>query len=234
MEIAEYNEIIRRMDEQINSIIHHQRVLADIYSELNRNRDNPFEQDYIYRDQYGGLPSDPVQHNIGGVKITTRVLHQTGHGLSDIMGADLLYEIQDVKYVLIQYKRLPVGSTSFTVDAVQLNKILNNCPSICIYRRNIPKAVPTIMNGYCGCFYRVITKNESKFLPACEVGFLSSASNSVPVTKIFSGLSKDTFEELFASCRLGALTRVRKPDKYIGECLSQWHLILHVLQNGQW
>lgn len=234
MEISEYNDTMRQMAEQVNSIVHNQRVLADVNSELDRNQNNPFEQDYIYQDQYGSIPSNPIERTIGGVQITTRILHQTGQQLSDVVGADLLYEIKDTKYILVQYKRVPVDSPSFTVDPIQLKKVIGNCPSICLYRRNKPTSVPTVMNGYCGCFYRIISTDESKFLPACEIDWLSSASNSIKTTLISSGLSTDTFEELFAFCRIGALTRVKRSNAYIDEYLGLNHIIYYALQNGQW
>jgi len=55
-----YKEIMFLMQHQINSIIHHQIVLAEIKSDLESNIDSPFEQDYIYQIHYGSLPSEPI------------------------------------------------------------------------------------------------------------------------------------------------------------------------------
>jgi len=47
-------------------------------------------------------------------------------------------------------------------------------------------------------------------------------------------LSQNIFDELFASCRVGALINVEKSGDYIEKSLSLDHMILHVLQEGRW
>jgi hypothetical protein len=64
----------------IAAIIHWQQVLAGINEKLNHSFQNPFENDLIMEEHYGGRPAEPRIHEINGVKITTRILHRLALG----------------------------------------------------------------------------------------------------------------------------------------------------------
>ena len=128
MEIDEFNEIMKQMAEQANAIIFHQQLISEIHNDLEKNKLYPHEQDYIYADKYeGSIPSEPKECIINDVKVIKSILHQAGKGLSDIKGADFLYEIEDEKYTLVQYKKAVKGSTFINVDRTQLDRFLDNC-----------------------------------------------------------------------------------------------------------
>ena len=121
MESRELTDISNVIFHDVGSIIHSQQVLAGVHAELDKNQFRPFEQDYIYQEHYGTMPSQPRKMEINGVIITSRVLHQTGIGLQDVNGADLLYEIEGEKFGLIQYKRS--NTRGVKGDAEQLQKL---------------------------------------------------------------------------------------------------------------
>jgi hypothetical protein len=139
MESEDLSFISNAILNDITVIVHNQQVLAGIHDKCEFNRLHPFEQDYIYRDHYGSMPSEPRKFKVGDVEITSRILHQTGIGLRDVTGADLLYEIENEKFGLIQYKRSQ--GHSIKADSEQLSILLSNCPEKCMYnkRRPFPK-----------------------------------------------------------------------------------------------
>jgi hypothetical protein len=239
METGEFYEILILMLDDAAAIVHNQQILAGIHSQLDRNLLNPLEQDYIYRDHFGQFPAEPksIVHN--GVTIRTRILHQTGTRLSDIRGADLLYEVKDEKFGLIQYKRAARGIVHN--DAEQLEALLGSCPEVCRNRQNRPLPlgwVPTKVFSFCGCWYQIIDEGQEWYLPACEAEAIFQGRNSKRAELFKSGLTKNTFLELFASCRIGALLRRRahydNMDTYTRQLLEDMHAILEVRQLGRW
>lgn len=240
MESRELTDISNMIFHDVGAIIHSQQVLAGIHAELDKNQFRPFEQDYIYQEHYGALPSRPRKIEINGVTITSRVLHQTGIGLQDVNGADLLYEIEGEKFGLIQYKR--TNANSLKGDAGQLQKLLSSCPEQCIHfkRRPIPKDwLPLKTNSFCGAWYSVIHENgEQKFVHACEAEAIFKNKISAQGKDFNFGLSKSTFLELFSSCRVGALIRIpsekRVENGYLENLLANHHLIFEIVQKGKW
>ena len=232
MEIREYYEMIRKMLEDAESIIHHQMVIAGIHEELKQRRMLPFETDEIYRDHFGTPPFEPIEHTVAGVTFTTTILHREGTQLRDIKGADLLYEIKDEKYILVQYKKAN-SSGRVRANSAQLDTLLNNCPAICYYKKRPRDYIPIRMNGYCGCFYRIENNNEKRYVHACEAKTLFGTRNSATFREFSSGISKETFVELFAKCRLGAMTQVKKSYHYVNLLKQQNHFIMHIVQSGK-
>jgi hypothetical protein len=108
MESVEFKAALQLALDDATAIIHNQHIIAGIHADLDHNLLNPFEQDFIYQEHFGQFPSEPRIIVSNGVVIITRILHQTGTRLSDIRGVDLLYEIENEKFGLIQYKtRVP-------------------------------------------------------------------------------------------------------------------------------
>jgi hypothetical protein len=60
MENREYTEFRDIANFEIAAILKGQEILAAVKEELQRNRQSPFEQDFIYREHYGQIPSDPL------------------------------------------------------------------------------------------------------------------------------------------------------------------------------
>lgn len=239
METEEFAATFEVMLDDTAAIIHNQKVLADIHDELDKNQLRPFEQDYIYKEHFGSMPSDPIAIEHNGVTITTRVLHQTGIQMRDITGADLLYEIEGEKFGLIQYKR--ENRHVIKGDYGQLNTLLNNCPDVCKNKKSRPipqNWLPLKLNSYCGSWYATISKGEKRFLHACEAESIFWNSSTANISTFDSGLSKDTFLELFSNCRIGALVRKPKDENirqlYLGSLVENQHLVFEVVQKGKW
>jgi hypothetical protein len=169
MNLYEFNETYELILRDAAAIAHNQQALAGIHTQLERNMFSPFEQDFIYEDHFGQLPSEPRIFNYRGVTITSRINHQTGFRLSDIAGADLLYEIVDEKFALIQYKKANNGSVKN--DVAQLEVLLGNCPEVCPNQKKRPlpiEWVPLKLNSFCGIWYCVHDGAERRYVHACE------------------------------------------------------------------
>lgn len=234
MDREELNETLDLMADEASAIIQAQRVLAGIHEELRKNAISPFEQDFIYEEYFGQRPSEPQQIEINGVIITTIVLHQTGIGLRDIKGADLLYEIEDEKYALILFKRANPKTGFVQNDSNQLDAFLNNCPDVCMYKRKTSKWWPVRLNGYCGCWYRVDYAGKTYYVHGCEAKNTYGARGSTNISEFSTGISRKTFLELFALCRIGALTRISPPDNCVSILLEHQHIVFKVSQRGRW
>jgi hypothetical protein len=188
----------------------------------------------IYKDQFGQYPGEPIEHVIDGIRITIRILHQTGKGLRDIRGADLLYEIEDEKYALIQYKSPRKSDGRVAVDKEQLKELIGTCPGVCFYKKKRPTQTPVRMNGYCGCWYTVRSATSSSYMHACEAQHIFGERGTAGEREFQTGLRKDEFERLFAICRIGALTSVKGSKFYINKALDQGDMVFHVVQHGCW
>ena len=238
MEAREFTETLDLMLGDAAAIIHNQEVLAGIHSELDRNLLNPFEQDFIYKERFGQFPAEPRRITHNGVVITARILHQTGKRLSDVRGADLLYEIENEKFGLIQYKR--ATSDRVENDQEQLRILLGNCPDICSNKRRRPiriTGLPSKIFGFCGCWYGVIGEWGSKYVPACEAEtILQQRARTAKFLEV--GISRSAFLDLFASCRIGAFLRypvdVRLKDSFVEQVLENGHVVLEIRQHGRW
>jgi len=240
MNFSEFTETYNLILNDAAAIAHNQQVLAGIHTQLNYNSFNPFEQDIIYEDHFGQIPSEPREFTHRGVTITSRILHQTGVGLRDIVGADLLYEITSEKFGLIQYKRANNGSVKN--DVSQLEVLLNNCPDVCSNKKKRPIPldwIPLRLNSFCGSWYCVFDGTERRYVHACEAEAVFNGRGSTRSHYFKTGLTKESFMELFSSCRIGALLRrypdpIIRPDAYTSWLLEQRHVILEVQQQGRW
>jgi hypothetical protein len=228
----------KEIEEDAKTILHNQRVIGAINDTLGHNRIFPFEQDTIYADHYGQKPSEPHTFEVNGIKITSRVLHQTGLRLSDVAGADLLYEIIGEKFILIQYKRMN-ETGHVNEDLRQLDTLLTNCPEACYQSRNRPipmSHLPIKLNAFCGCWYSVVIGEDQKYIHACEVEAIFKSKNTESQSFFKSGISRPSFLELFASCRTGALLRYPSQEsllrRMVGQFLESRHVIFHLIQDG--
>jgi hypothetical protein len=230
MERDELSKLVELIQNDAQAILEHQAVLAGVKEQIAQNRRSPFEQDSIYADHYGDLPSQPQERTIDGIRITTQILHQTGIGLRDIAGADLLYEIEGEKYALIQYKR-PNRQNLVQNDQAQLDALLSKCPSVCSYKGRANLLQPPRLNGYCGCWYNCLTNDGSRYVHACEAKAIFTGKASVSERKFASGMTKEEFDRLFAVCRIGALVRIQSSAHYVQRQLSSNHLVFYLFQH---
>lgn len=232
MERDELSQLVELIQDDAYAILEHQAVLADVKKQITQNKQSPFEQDSIYADHYGDAPSQPKEKTIHGIRITTQILHQTGIGLRDIAGADLLYEIEGEKYALIQYKR-PNRQNLVQNDQAQLDALLSRCPSVCSYKKHAHLLQPLRLNGYCGCWYNCLTSDGARYVHACEAKVIFTGKASVSERKFASGMTKEEFDRLFAVCRIGALVRIKSSAHYIEQQLSLNHLVFYLAQHNR-
>lgn len=223
MQVEEIKQIVSEINNFVYSVIRAQQILAHIKQEVNTNLKQPFEQDYIYSDHFGRKPSEPQIHKINGVTIETRILHQTGVGLRDITGADLLYEISGVKFLIVQYKR-PDNREAVLLDLPQLKNLIENCVLDC------EGEPPERLIGWCGSWYNVIDESNSRYLPACEARIIFGSHKSKRKFSFDLGLSKDTFIELFASCRIGSPINYDEMLRFILLSLENSRIVFSVHQ----
>lgn len=233
MEQDDLFKLLSDMHETAEAIVHNQLILNEVHKELQNNIENPFEQDSIYEEHFGQKPSEPKAKMVEGVQIITRVLHQTGKRLSDIKGADLLYEIEGEKFILVQFKKSYEGKVKG--DKEQLERLLKNCPPMCPYKIRTPERIPFKIIGLCGIYYRAHSNSgDVKYLHACEAKSIFGKSDSVSFSEFSSGMSKETFIDLFAICRIGAITGKNEPERIAQKLINEDHVIYSVLQRGKW
>jgi hypothetical protein len=231
-EIVSVTDLI---NSQVSQIVKGQILLSDLKQALNDRDFFPFEESQIYQDHYGTKPSVPLTKTIGGVEFTTRILHRQGIRQSDIKGADLLYEIEGVKYILIQYKRAsPDGQVS--LDRPQLNTIIATCPVECKYHYTFNSRLLRVkssrINGWCGSWYCVYHGSEARLVQACQAKSMFGPSGTVPFSRFKGELSKETFDELFASCKIGARTSFADIAAYAIGSSNADRLLFSVVQRG--
>jgi len=226
MQVDEIELIVNDVNDLTERIIRAQQTLNNIKKEIDKTSLRPFEQDYIYSDHFGSKPSETKTHEINGVTFITRILHQTGTHLSDISGADLLYEIEGEKYLIVQYKR-PDKKDRIVGDIPQLKNLISSCPIRC------NGAPPKRINGFCGSWYNIQDESKSQYIHACEAFQTFGIDESKDRAYFKKGLTKSTFTELFASCRIGAPTSVQAIQFYITYSIIFNRMIFHVNQLGQ-
>jgi hypothetical protein len=206
---------------QITSILRSRARLRGIEEQIGENVNEPFEQDLIYGRHYGTRPGEPRRRVIHGVEITTRVLHQTGIRLSDIDGADLIYEIPGEKYVLIQYKKTDKRGR-VTRDQAQLDRLIGDCGHCHSPWR--------LVRSWCGSWYCVINRSEEALLPACRAADAFGTQKSADWAQFSLGISHPSFDELFAKCYLGARVGFKPVATMIDEAMLAQRLVFMVTE----
>jgi hypothetical protein len=228
MEVDELRATVNLANKTVRGILQGQAVLEEVKEEIRRREINPFEENYIYEDHYGASPYEPREIEVyDGITITSQVLHRQGSNQSDIKGADLMYEIEGVKYVLIQYKRIKGGDV--VVDRSQLNTLRSNCPSDCQYPYFKQK---TRIDGMCGSWYCARRKDEGLYVHACEADLFSRQQATVAVEKFKErGLGQQSFQELFGKCRIGAPVSPQSMIASLYHSLYNDRVFFYVRQN---
>jgi hypothetical protein len=108
MDDLEWRTLVSDINSDIAGIVHVQharRILEDVNQELAQRADEPIEEDFIHADVWNIDPAKPNIVVMDGVTVRTRTLHRRGLKQADVKGADLLYEIEGLKFVLVQYKK---------------------------------------------------------------------------------------------------------------------------------
>ena len=222
--------ILNIIQDDIVDLVHNQKIYNDTKNKLNINLKKPFEQDEIYNDIYGRYPAEGVEKEIYGAKVRIRIAHQTGKNQSDINSADVVYEIEDLKYIIVQYKK--GNQKNISIDIDQLNKLLMSCPDRCTFKKNeMRQFSEPRLNGLCGIYYKLMSPAGISYLHACAVKSLLGG-------KVFkdngnNGISKNTFEELFAKCKIGAPVTMSEVLRRQSTILEHDDLVVHVTQENK-
>jgi hypothetical protein len=207
-----------------------QSVLDEVNEELAERAKNPIEQDFITEDAWGKDPAERRVVSIDGIEVQIRSLHQRGLGLTDVKGADLLYEIEGVKFALIQYKR-PDLRGRVKRETRQLKELIGACPNPC------PPYDPHLRKN-CGSWFAVRSTAESAYLPACQAKKLFRGENYPKKERFTSvdGYSHDGFRTAFAKCQIGAhipTVGFKIPQFIIEQAwINQNRILLYALQLG--
>jgi hypothetical protein len=189
----EWTDVQAVVFSDIDGIVHAQRTLHDVKEQLAARAQHRSEEDRIFRDAFGLEPGEAREVSVDGVDIEVTLLHRKGASHSDIMGADLLYEIAGQKFILIQYKRAS-NSGRVVHDDAQLTDLIAACPNPC----------PPWSEGLvatCGAWYSV---SEDSYMPACMAKQIFGAKKSKTAKSFGRGLPQDVFDTLFARCWSGA------------------------------
>ncbi len=84
----------------------------------------------------------------------------------------------------------------------------------------------------------MIDQGIKKYMPACEAESIFQEEKSKKISSFNKGLSRETFLDLFSSCRIGALLRnpedMSRKNGYTEKTLDEDHVILEVRQMGTW
>lgn len=224
MEPESWLHVVENANEEVRTIIRAQRRLARIKRELEARDESPLEEDYIDADLAGDAIGSPRVRVIDGVQIVVRKLHRRGIGARDIVGADLMYEIEGQKYVTIQYK-VPTASGQVLADSAQMSTLISTCPEwTCSPRGRWPR---------CGSWHAVLGKTSSFYHPACEANSYFAGAGSRSVDTFAGGLSKEMFDELFALCWIGAPIAPVDYAAYSFAALDSNRVLFTVRQRGR-
>ena len=221
MNSDEYAATVDIINEHVTAILRGRALLRSVREALAENANRPFEQDHVFARHYGRAPSEAQQHLVHGVAITSRILHQTGTNLSDIAGADLLYEVEDSKYVLIQYKRANAGRV--TNDPEQMTELIGGCPSRC--NSHLLSAF------WCGAWVALVVSDADQvILPSCAARDVFAGRKSATVSSFKRAMTHSTFDELFAKCYAGARTAFPSIEEIAGRAFGQRRIVFVVTE----
>ena len=196
MEVSEWRELVNEINSDIATISRAVQTQGEIHEEIAARSERPSEEFFIDDDAFGIKPSQPREFYSYGAKVKVWKVHRAGIWAGDIKGADLYYEIDDNKFVLIQYKT-PDKRERVHLDREQLDELVDACPVNC----------PPSNRFGCGSWYLIRTKDDREYFPACEARNLFGKHNSRFRKFFINGLTDGQFKHDFGICRIGARTK---------------------------
>lgn len=224
MELDEWRDSVSYINCEISSLIRAQQVHCRIRRELEARDPASLEEDFIDAHLSGDVIGAPKRFEVEGVFIIVRKLHRGGLHASDVAGADLLYEIEDQKFAIIQYKKAN-GNGRISLESDQLETLIDNCPTGSCNGKGIwPR---------CGSWYAVRSGETSLYLQACEARNAFGGAALRGTSAFASGLSKEALDELFALCLFGAPISPIGMGAAIMSGLNADHVLFTVSQRGR-
>jgi len=221
---TEWRGTLTTINDDIRHIIRNQRVLRDVTRQLDARDQRPLEEDFIDADLHDVRPGSATIREVDGVQIVIRKLHRRGASSGDIRGADLLYEIENEKYVLIQYKT-PDSRGRVAKDEEQMAILKDSCSSPC---QPTSSVLP-----FCGSWYAVRSLAGTVYHPVCLAEQIFGPAGSRYATAFSRGLSRETFDELFARCWIGARTRPLDISYLVWSLFNADHFLVTAFQRGR-
>ena len=189
-----------------------------VHQAIRHRLENPTEEQFIDSDVFGASREAKI-YDVKGRQIQITKLHRIGLSCSDVMGADLFYEIPNVKFALIQYKS-PSKQLRVKLDEKQLNELKAACPMRC----------PPSSRHTCGSWYAVRSVVESTYHPACEAENIFADAQSRLFSKFINGLTKEQFHKDFQECRIGARTAPVSVQSFKQSSIENDHVFVHAKQ----
>lgn len=172
------------------------------------------EEQLIDLDAFGLLGTRTL--TVDGRQIVVEKIHRAGLSCTDVMGADLFYEIPQVKFALIQYKS-PNAQGRVSLDEAQVQTLQGACPATC----------PPSTRFSCGAWYAVRSTTRNAYYPACEARAIFEPYKSRKLDAFINGLPMEGFQQDFARCRIGARTSPVSVDEYRDLSVSQDRVFFH-------
>ena len=219
MSPTEADALVRSVNEDIDRLARAAQTQREVQNAIRFRADNPFEEQLIDEDSYGLPRGQPTVKRVGGVELRIWKIHRTGLDATDIKGADLYYEMNGVKFVLVQYKS-PSPSGRVKKDGPQLTELMDACPNQCY---------PTHRFS-CGAWFALRDGAGSSYHPACEASRVFGKYASRKKEAFINGLTKSQFEADFGSCKIGGRTAPVQVMQYQRASVNADHIFFRVQQ----
>lgn len=216
----QWKRLVGGVNADIAGMARAQRTRDDLRGEIRRSVAQPTEEQFIDEDCFEQPRGTPKIHFVEGVQIKVWKLHRAGLHSSDVKGADLFYEIEDKKYVVVQYKT-PNRQDRVFRDAAQMEELLDVCPVDCLPSNRFR----------CGAWFALLSGNLDMHFPACEAQAVFGTKRSRQSGAFINGLSKTQFRADFGLCRVGARTQPVDVEAYQARSVQEDRLFVRVEQN---
>lgn len=219
MSPSEAESLIQAVHDDIERMAHAAQTQQQVHEAIRFRSENPLEEQLIDEDSYDIPMGEPRVLRVGNVELRIWKIHRAGLRSTDIKGADLYYEIDGIKFVLVQYKS-PSASGRVKRDSSQLTELVEACPNPC----------PPTERFSCGSWFALRDATGSSYFSACEVTNIFGKYSSRKKEAFINGLTKDQFLSDFASCRIGGRSAPTQAKRFQQASVNADHIFFWVQQ----
>ena len=219
MSPAEAESLVRGVNEDIERIARAAQTQREVRDAVRFRAQNPLEEQMIDEDSYGIPRGQPRIIRMGRDELKIWKIHRTGLNSTDIKGADLYYELDGAKFVLVQYKS-PSTSGRVKKDSTQLTELVAACPNPCL---------PTERFS-CGSWFVLRNRAGGSYHPACEAANVFGAYGSRKKEAFINGITKTQFEADFVGCRIGGRSAPIQVMQFQRASVNADHIFFRVQQ----
>ena len=213
----EIASLTRDVNEDITRLSRAARIQHEVRDEIRFRAQQPLEEQLIDEDSFGISRGEPRIIRTGNVELKVWKIHRTGLNSTDIKGADLYYEISDIKFVLVQYKSTGANGR-VKRDELQISTLRGACPNQCRPENRFS----------CGSWFALRGAAGSNYFPACEADRIFGDFASRTSSAFINGLTRERFLSDFAQCRIGGRTRPISLATYRTASLNADHVFFQV------